>query len=201
MYILTQSGRHFDYTHPVPGSVVIEDIAHALAHINRFTGHTRYPYSVAQHSVAVADYLATTGCPLPVIYAGLLHDAHEAYFGDINTVLKAELGVKADEDRIQAFVLAEMGLTLAHVHDRRVKLADLTALAVEKDALLPPDIGNGWACLAPVTPAMCANMKPIRELPPGKARRQFLDYYHNLARQLAYESVIPNARPKLEMAC
>lgn len=89
--------------------VDVEDVAHALSNINRFTGHTAYAYSVAQHCVAVSRYLELTGQPVPVQYAGLMHDAHEAYFGDISAPLKAFLGVGPLEDRIQDVVLVRLG--------------------------------------------------------------------------------------------
>lgn len=50
-FICTYTGRKFYPLDPRPEDVCIEDIAHALALVNRFGGHTRVPYSVAQHSV------------------------------------------------------------------------------------------------------------------------------------------------------
>lgn len=61
----------------------IETIAYALAHINRYTGHVG-TYSVAQHCVHVAEKL-----PDHLKLAGLLHDAPEAYIGDVSAPLKA----------------------------------------------------------------------------------------------------------------
>ncbi|WP_060060134.1 hypothetical protein [Burkholderia ubonensis] len=179
MHILTRSARQFSFVNPHPSMVVLDDVAHALSHINRFTGHTSYAYSVAQHSVAVSRYLERTGAPLKVQMAGLLHDAHEAYFGDIAAPLKAFLKVGDVEDRIQVVVATAFGLTLEDLHDRRVKLADLTALAVEATALMPPDTED-WPCLAPVTPAMCALMPTPYKVPPEVAKALFLNRYQEL---------------------
>lgn len=69
-----------DLLRPDPDSICIQDIAHALSLTNRFTGHTHVPYSVAQHSHTVSMGLPTL--------AAHLHDAHEAFLGDISTPLK-----------------------------------------------------------------------------------------------------------------
>ena len=50
-YIQTLSGKKFDYLNSTTDDVEIEDIATALSHICRFSGHLPEFYSVAQHSV------------------------------------------------------------------------------------------------------------------------------------------------------
>lgn len=177
MYILTRSGRRFSFTAPAPTAVDIQDIAHALCHINRFTGHAAFPYSVARHSIAVADYLRATGAPPEIVYAGLLHDAHEAYFGDINTPLKQALGLREQEARVQAVVAEGLGVPLALLHDPRVKQADLVALAVEREVLMPDD--GPWACLDAITDEMCAAMPKPKRLA-WFVREGFLRRYHRL---------------------
>src|SRR5208283_3910606 len=77
-WIQTWTGRKFSLLDPQPEDVCIEDIAHALTNICRFNGHCRGFYSVAQHSVHVADLV-----PTPYKLDALLHDAGEAYYGDI----------------------------------------------------------------------------------------------------------------------
>lgn len=72
----------------------IETIAHALAYINRFTGHVGQ-YSVAQHCVLIAMKL-----PQELKLAGLLHDAPEAYLGDVSAPLKRLL---PDYKKLEAF--------------------------------------------------------------------------------------------------
>lgn len=82
-WIQTYSGLQ---AHPLdlqPNEICIEDIAHALSNICRFTGHCKEFYSVAQHSVNVALY-----CHLPNGLWGLLHDASEAYICDIASPIK-----------------------------------------------------------------------------------------------------------------
>lgn len=83
-WIQTYTGIQFDLVHPTPEMVVIEDIAHALANLCRFTGHSNQFYSVAQHS-----WLCSFMAPPDYALEALLHDAHEAYTGDLNRPLKA----------------------------------------------------------------------------------------------------------------
>jgi hypothetical protein len=64
----------------------IADIAHSLAMQCRWNGHSRTFYSVAQHSVYVAEVL-----PPPLKLVGLLHDAAEAYISDIARPIKRNM--------------------------------------------------------------------------------------------------------------
>lgn len=84
MRIRTRSGW-YDLVNPDPKSIVLGDVAHALARINRFTGHTEVPYSVAQHSVLGARILRDRGAPLGHQRAFLMHDAHESMIGDVSS--------------------------------------------------------------------------------------------------------------------
>lgn len=82
-WIETYTGLAFDILETRPEMIQIDDIAHSLSQANRFTGHCRFPYPVAQHS-RLGSYL------VPEEYAlqFLLHDASEAYLGDMNRPLK-----------------------------------------------------------------------------------------------------------------
>jgi len=82
-WIQTFTGRRFHPLSPQTTDIVIEDIAHALSMICRYAGHTRKFYSVAEHSVIVSLHV-------PPEYAreALLHDASEAYIGDVSRPIK-----------------------------------------------------------------------------------------------------------------
>lgn len=87
----TYNGHDIDMLAPEPGDIVLGDIAHALAMSCRFGGHCSMHYSVAEHSVAVADWLRDRGHGEDVQRAGLLHDAAEAYIGDVISPMKRAL--------------------------------------------------------------------------------------------------------------
>jgi hypothetical protein len=132
-WIQTYTGRAFDLLEPTPDMVCIEDIAHHLALINRFTGATREPYSVAQHSVLcstiVSERLALTA---------LLHDAAEAYCTDLSRPMKEAMrsvhgfdAYKLISERVEQAIGDKFGVELVHLADE-VKHADMSMLGAER---------------------------------------------------------------------
>jgi len=104
--ITTYTGRVVNPLDLRSEDIAIADIAHALALINRFCGHTSVPISVAQHSVYVSRLC--NGHALQ----GLLHDAAEAYIGDTTKWLKATPEMspyRQAEARAQHVILARFG--------------------------------------------------------------------------------------------
>lgn len=87
-WLLTHSGIQYQLQNPHPGQVRISDIAHSLSHVCRWGGHTKHLYSVAQHSVLISHLFRDKDIALQA----LLHDATEAYLGDIPRPLKRLLG-------------------------------------------------------------------------------------------------------------
>jgi hypothetical protein len=97
-WLQTASGRAFDLLHPDWREVDFEvDIPEALARLARFTGHVRSgPYSVAQHCVVGADAILRDTRDRQAAAAFLLHDAHEAYLGDIATPIAQAMIIRAE---------------------------------------------------------------------------------------------------------
>lgn len=142
MNLITPTGRKINPANPQPSDICMEDISLGLAKQERFDGNTISPYSVAQHSCVVADLVAAGwgGCnpTLETVKAALLHDASEAYIGDIVQPLKRLL---PDYARIEELwtraIFVRYGIDPGLVHHFQVKSADQTAFICECCQLVP----------------------------------------------------------------
>ena len=138
-WIATLSGARVDYLHPDPSTIHLEDIAHALAGINRFTGHTAGRYSVAQHCV-----YASHTVPSRFAKVALMHDAAEAYMQDLSQPLKVAMRlIHKDNNGKTAYDILENRMHQAvaerfgvdYPFPSPVKIADLRLLATEAEDL------------------------------------------------------------------
>lgn len=145
--IMTFTGKMFDFWLPDARAIRIEDIAHALALTNRYGGHTRVPYSVAEHCVRMCRP-ELPGNPL----ANLLHDAAEAYIGDVPSPIKhctyfsianAHDSPCYSFENIENSILRTIGRALGipkvltGTISAETKQADLIMLATETRDLMP----------------------------------------------------------------
>jgi len=143
-WIETWTGRQVDLVRPTADDILVDDISHALARQCRFAGHCSGYYSVAEHSVHVANLLLDGGAGLEyaeeergalgtagLALHGLLHDAPEAYLGDLVAPLKqtdALRGYREFETAFRLAVAAAFMLTTYPVLS--VRAADRAMLAV-----------------------------------------------------------------------
>lgn len=184
-WILTSQGVEFNIEHPRQGDVRAMDIAWSLAQINRFTGHCLRPYSVAEHSLLVAEIAERElGLDVHGQFAALMHDAHEAYAGDMHTPGKRAIGTRwyEFEGRIENAVRSAFALHIvARVHSFALKRADLLALATEKRDLLP-DGPTPWSTLQGIEPIGWVRLDSAERKAMGWEdwRDRWLDRYHEL---------------------
>lgn len=150
-WMLTHTGAVVDLEWLAPDSLSVLDVAHHLAQLNRFTGAASRPYSVAEHSLLVAEIAERElGLRDPTaLLAALLHDAHEAYVSDMSTPMKIAIGQAwtITEARAALAVRRRFGVDSAHAeHFNIIHRADRMALATERAQLMAPG-GPAWQCL------------------------------------------------------
>lgn len=167
-WMTTYSGQPFFPLMPRAEEIHIADIAHALAHLCRFAGHTIRFYSVAQHSV-----LVSAACEPADALWGLLHDASEAYVVDLPRPLKHALPL-AGYQEVERGVMAAICERFALPVDppASVKRADDDVLRREQiDLIAMPD---GY------THRPTTIETRIDPMPPYVAERTFLQRFHQL---------------------
>lgn len=143
------NGAELDLTRPAPEAISFSYIATCLGNLNRYGGGTAFPYSVAQHSLNMARcaarwYPNDLWMTHSLQMACLLHDAHEAYTGDItrpvqNTIRKysaaligAFLNIQSDVqeaiDQAACFESCEEWDEIVNDLDRRICLDEVAVL-------------------------------------------------------------------------
>jgi len=128
--IRTFTGKYFGLKILDPETICIEDIAHALSHVNRFAGHLPKPYSVAQHS-----YYASLKASKENKLAALLHDASEAYLGDMPSPFKRMLpDYKFQENRVMEAISKKFGFQ--YPFHPEIKEIDKGLLQIEFDTFV-----------------------------------------------------------------
>lgn len=157
----------------------IEDIAHALSLQCRYNGHCKEFYSVAQHSVQVCDFL-DFGNPRIRLF-GLLHDAAEAYLGDMIKPLKEEIPLYKEYEYI---LQDRIFLTLCNFcspcpgEKEVIKIIDTRMLITEAQSLMPSG-GKDWAIQAESIPGL-----RIEGMDPNEAETLFLSAFKDLKRKI-----------------
>lgn len=176
-WIETFTGRAFYPMDPRAEDVEIVDIAHALSMIPRFGGHSQGFYSVAAHSLHV-ERMAMRCYPSEadkkaLLYC-LLHDAAEAYIGDMVRPLKRSMPDFVEvEARILDCVMERFGLSLADKPDY-LNSIDNMALASEARALVRSQ-GIKWKL------GVVPDTAKIMEDSPLRFKNSFLERFRALS--------------------
>jgi 5'-deoxynucleotidase YfbR-like HD superfamily hydrolase len=168
-WMQTYTGINFYPTKPKIEDIKIIDIAHSLSLICRFNGHCLYFYSVAEHSVRASYIPKKTNLQL----TALLHDASEAYVGDlIRPIKEFTHEFKKIENNIQKIISKKFNLP--YPFPKEIKEADNIMLATERrDILLPTK--DAW-CIDKYKPLK----KTIQPWSYKKANLMFLQRFNEL---------------------
>jgi 5'-deoxynucleotidase YfbR-like HD superfamily hydrolase len=142
-FICTYTGRRFWPIDPMPDEVNERDIAMSLCQLPRWAGFMPGAFTVGEHSIRVARIarvlarhagLSPELCDLAYLY-GLLHDAHEAYIGDLTRPLKDSIpewgGIAV---RVQRAIEQYLGVQPMPIElEPLVEKADLIMLVLEAE--------------------------------------------------------------------
>lgn len=153
-HMRTVSGVLFNLIAPTPNMVVWRDIAHSLAMLPRYGGHTPYPYPVAQHCIIAARMARADGRSNEEIAAVLLHDAAEPYIGDIISPVKRWFYpvLSPREDRILSVVFAKAGLAAPENYARVIEHYDAQLFLDEVNFFFPSSSDDTTWRLPEVSP-------------------------------------------------
>lgn len=146
-WIQTLNGK-LNLEDPQPDQIHLGDIAHALSQLCRFGGHTPRFYSVAEHSVLMVQWEIQQGeTDHGFLGAMLLHDAAEAYTGDVlapHRALADMKGFNSRARRIKEVVRKRFGLVVAPDDEDTIRHIDLRMLATERDFILGREESGIW---------------------------------------------------------
>lgn len=173
-WILTFTGRRFYPLDPRPEDICIEDIAHALAQVNRFGGHAAFPYSVAQHSVLCSAHVAPR-----YAFEALMHDATEAYLGDVPRPTKRMLPAYQEmEDNLWRKAIAPR-FGLPQVMSQQVKIIDNQMLVTEAKAIMPKNSPDSSWWNSPEWPEPL-QFNVVSQISSERAESAFLERFYIL---------------------
>ncbi|HHT7701730.1 YfbR-like 5'-deoxynucleotidase [Pasteurella multocida] len=168
---LTHSNRVINFQEPGKSDIHIDDIVHHLSMIPRFGGKLDRHYSVLDHSVYVGMIAKTfLKADDETAFAALMHDAQEAFLGDIPSPLKSLLpDYKAIEKSFEKVIQEKFNISMSETIKDLVKYADLLALKAEKEAFINTPIEQEchWQYLhelplVPISPIdFCVNSKEL----------------------------------------
>lgn len=158
-WMQTETGL-WDFASPDPEAVDWPAIARGLARIARYNGRTVRRMSVAEHCVLIAQHLEAEHGPR-VALAGLLHDAGEAFYGDMIWPVQAALkdrsphalqALKEVQAPTDAAIASAAGLHAFELRLPQVKEADLRILLDEREALFDDPPPRSWGAIEDMEP-------------------------------------------------
>lgn len=163
--VKTRSGIYIDVFEPKITDFSIEDIAHSLSLQCRFNGHTQEFYSVAEHCLRASTYFKLPQDKLEA----LLHDAAEAYIGDLPKPIKDELSCYKEIEKTLDQIIADR-FNLRYPMSKQLKVVDRLMLEWEWENIV---IDN-----------------KIEPLPPREAKNRFIKLYYKLIEKVDNPNVL-----------
>lgn len=167
------SGRYVNPLELRTDEIDIRDIGHHLSMVNRYTGGSPFPVSVAQHSVWVSE---NVGPDLDLQLAGLLHDAPEAYINDLASPVKHSpklIAYRETDDAISKVVFEAFHLPLELL--KQTKPADDKAFRIEVGSFYNPETLTAG--------------EVIHEITWRQAKMRFMARYKDIQRQRGVETL------------
>lgn len=162
------------------GEIHPEDVAYSLSRLCRYNGHTRRFYSVAEHTIVMADYLRRRGWGPQACLTALHHDDAEYIVGDLPRPVKATLpSFKALEARIEEAVALRFG-TIWPLPDW-LKVLDARIVCDERASVMNSS-PNAWGVDA--LKPLGVHFMPVRGRLPGLLRGPWLDRHRRWTREM-----------------
>lgn len=178
-WIETYDGGSFDFENPEKSTIRISDIAISLSRLARFNGHSLFTYTVGQHCVLMEKALRKVypaASPLERLHV-LLHDASEAYMGDMCRPLKYMpdmSGFRRMEKIVQEAIYTALDLPLpTEAQEALIKEYDDRMLRTEAEALMTRL--KDWRSVVILDPLPV----PVKPWTENRVKTSFLQAYND----------------------
>jgi uncharacterized protein len=165
-HIHLYSGKKFDLLNPNLEGITIEEVAHGLSQINRWTGQTTKPLSVAEHLCNCCDM-----CPDEHKLGALTHDVPEDFCNDVSKPLKNCLPDYQKIERNIEMSVAEQW-NLPYPHHPVVKIVDNCMMVTEGIQLIKNFEKEKYDYIPYDIKIKCWS--------PRRAKKEFLKRYYKL---------------------
>jgi len=189
-FIQLQGGdTFFDFDLPSRSHFTVEDIAHGLSNMCRYSGQCKTFYSVAEHSLRVAEEMRQSSKSPKAQMIGLLHDASEAFIADIPTPAKRLLPqYQALEERVMDTIMTKLGFPDHRDYELIWKPFDSALLMTEMNSLFDRPARDGWTTWNPNH-----SYYPLKAMTQLEAKEKFLERYYKLQHELTNTSGTPSS--------
>lgn len=187
--IRAQSGARVSLLNPTVDQIDIDDIATGLSNVCRFGGQVPQHYSVAEHSVTCAMAAWSRGFSARRCMAVLMHDASEAYLGDVIRPLKGLLGdtYRDLEYRMQSVIHEYADIEIDSWTAAVIKFFDNAICHAEMSAICPQVLDEVAESFDEVLQGNREDWCRPEYWPADRASQEFLSMYRRLQAEIIKE--------------